>query len=147
MEFGVYSELRCPRYISRMQTLTMGLIQGVDFRSFINKECFAKGGQYKQRQLNRLCKHAQRQEAAAASSGGRVSSHHHIERLAAEASAAEESPAAAVSNGTAPPVREGDLATSNKYVTSVRDAYPSEHRAAVHAVLSKIALNQHGTFA
>jgi hypothetical protein len=43
MDFGVYS---VPRYISRVQTTTMGLIQGVDSRSFINKECFAIGVRY-----------------------------------------------------------------------------------------------------
>jgi hypothetical protein len=44
-----------------------------------------------------------------------------------------------------PPVKEGDLAASNKHVTSVRDAYPSEHRAAVHAVLSIVVRARQGS--
>jgi hypothetical protein len=43
------------------------------------------------------------------------------------------------------PVREGELATSNKHVTSVRDVHPSEHCAAEHAVLSIVVRARQGS--
>jgi hypothetical protein len=46
---------------------------------------------------------------------------------------------------TLPPVREDDLGTSNKHVTSVRDVRPSEHCAAVYAVLSIVVRARQGS--